>query len=187
MPDRAPRGVVLVDIARAAIGEALGLSAPPGHEDPWLLEKAATFVTLHKLGDLRGCIGSIDARRPLGADVAHNARRAAFNDPRFPPVTSDEFDALEVEVSVLSPRSPVRAVSESEAIANLRPGIDGIYLEYAGSSATFLPQVWQSIPDPTQFLSELRRKAALPPRFWHPDLRITRYTVEKFVDDRSRR
>ena len=96
VPDRAPRGVVLVDVARAAIGESLGLMAPPGHDDAWLLEKAATFVTLHKLGDLRGCIGSIDARRPLGADVAHNARRAAFNDPRFPPVTRDEFDALEV-------------------------------------------------------------------------------------------
>jgi AMMECR1 domain-containing protein len=91
-----------------------------------------------------------------------------------------ELERLEVEVSLLSPRLPVDAASEAEALARLRPGVDGVYLEYGDAAATFLPQVWENIPDPLVFLSELRRKAQLPARFWHPELRLTRYTVEKF-------
>jgi AmmeMemoRadiSam system protein A len=183
MAEVATRGTVLVAIAREAIGERLGLGTAQGRSDAWLLAPAASFVTLHLEGELRGCIGSIDARRPLGADVAHNARAAAFEDPRFLPLQVPEFAALEVEVSLLSPRSPVAAASESEALGKLRPGVDGVYLEFGRSHATFLPQVWESIPDPLEFLSALRRKADLPARFWHADLRLTRYTVEKFHDD----
>lgn len=176
-------GAVLVAIAREAIGERLGEGRCSPRDDPWLWEMAATFVTLRSSGALRGCIGSVDARRALGEDVAHNARAAAFRDPRFPPVALHELEGLEVEVSVLSPRSPVPAATESEALARLRPGIDGVYLEYGEARATFLPQVWESIPDPLSFLSELRLKAELPARFWHPDLRLTRYSVEKFRDE----
>ena len=186
MAETTTRGAVLVAIAREAIGERLGVGAAAGRPDSWLLAPGASFVTLKRAGELRGCIGSVDARRPLGADVAHNARAAAFDDPRFTPVTRTEFEALAVEVSVLSPRSPVAAASEAEALGKLRPGVDGIYLEFGHSCATFLPQVWENIPDPLEFLSALRRKADLPARFWHPDLRLTRYTVEKFHDERPR-
>jgi AmmeMemoRadiSam system protein A len=179
-------GPVLVDIAREAIREHLGLARAVERREPWLQHPAATFVTLRKNGELRGCIGSLDARRPLGADVTHNARAAAFSDPRFPPVTLGEVDALEVEVSLLSAREPFAAASEADALARLRPGLDGVYFEYRGASATFLPQVWESLPDPIVFLGELRRKAGLSARFWHPDVKLSRYTVEKFRDERPR-
>ena len=177
-------GVVLVDIAREAIREHLGLARAAERHEPWLTQPAATFVTLREHGELRGCIGSLDARRPLGLDVAHNARAAAFNDPRFPPVGRDEIDALDVEVSLLSAREPFAAASEAEALARLRPGIDGVCFEYGRASATFLPQVWESLADPLVFLGELRRKAGLSARFWHPDVKLSRYTVEKFRDER---
>jgi uncharacterized protein len=174
-------GGVLVAIAREAIAERLGGKRPAARDDAWLRERAATFVTLKHAGELRGCIGSIDARRSLAEDVAHNARAAAFHDPRFPPLGHHELDGLQVEVSLLSPREAVAAGSEAEAVARLRPGVDGVYIERGNASATFLPQVWETIPDPLVFLAELRRKAGLPPRYWGDDLRVFRYSVEKFA------
>jgi len=112
--------------------------------------------------------------------VARNARAAAYRDPRFPPVTPLEQPALAIEVSVLSPREPLGAASEADALAALRPGLDGVYLEFRELSATFLPQVWDHLPDPVDFLGELRRKAGLPARFWHPEVRLSRYAVEKY-------
>jgi hypothetical protein len=182
MHEPAERGVVLVGIAREAIGERLGLALPRDRDEPWLARPAATFVTLELQGELRGCIGSIDARRALGQDVAHNARAAAFSDPRFEPLTSLEFESVSVEVSVLSPRTPLAAASEAQAAGALRPGVDGVYLEFEGLAATFLPQVWDNLPDPVEFLAALRRKARLPARFWDERIRLTRYTVEKFGD-----
>ena len=173
------RGATLVSIARTAIASRPE-APPPRWTEPWLNEPAATFVTLHLDGELRGCIGSIEAVRLLGDDVHSNARAAAFRDPRFPPVGPEELIALEVEVSVLSARSPVAAASEGDALAALRPGIDGVVLEFDGRRVTFLPQVWEGIPDPLAFLSQLRIKADLPARFWHPALRLSRYTVEKY-------
>lgn len=176
------RGRVLVAIAREAIAERLGVGLLVPRDEPWLAQPAATFVTL-KLADLlRGCIGSIDARRPLAEDVAGNAQAAAFHDPRFEPLTAAEFEEVAVEVSVLSPRTALAAANEAEAAGRLRPGIDGVYLEYAGHAATFLPQVWESLPDPFEFLAALRQKARLPARFWDPSIRLTRYTVEKYGD-----
>jgi AmmeMemoRadiSam system protein A len=137
-------------------------------------------VTLRLDGDLRGCVGSVDAHRPLGDDVAHNAFAAAYRDSRFEPVSLDERARLAVEVSVLTPRTPVQASSEDEALAALRPGVDGVYLEYGNLRGTFLPQVWENIPDPLDFLCELRRKAGLPARFWHPEVKLSRYAVEKY-------
>jgi AmmeMemoRadiSam system protein A len=173
------RGAVLLAIAREAIAEP----QPPrarAWEMAWLNERAASFVTLRAAGELRGCIGTVDPHRALGDDVAHNAYAAAYRDPRFPPVGREERETLSVEVSVLSPRVPIEAASEDEALACVRPGADGLYLQYGHLSATFLPQVWESLPDPRSFLGELRAKAGLPTRFWHPDLRLSRYTVEKY-------
>lgn len=182
MADDGGRGLVLVAIAREAIGERLGLARAIRRDEPWLAQPAATFVTLTLEEELRGCIGTLEARRPLGEDVASNARSAAFSDPRFEPLTAREFAGVSVEVSVLSPRTPVAAASEAEAAARLRPGIDGVYLEYQGLAATFLPQVWENLPDPVEFLAALRHKARLPARFWDPAIRLTRYTVEKYGD-----
>lgn len=174
------RGPVLLAIAREAI-ERGGEAALAMAEAPWLREPGASFVTLRLDGELRGCIGSIDARRPLGEDVARNAAAAAFRDPRFPPVSPGEMPRLQVEVSVLSPREPMRAATEEEALAQLRPGVDGLAFEYGTAAATFLPQVWESLPAPEEFLGELRRKAGLPARFWHPEVRLSRYTVDKYA------
>ncbi len=179
MAERAERGLVLLAIAREAIARGPGANA--AWNEVWLRERAATFVTLRAAGELRGCIGTVDAHRALGDDVAHNADAAARRDPRFPPVQPEELAGLQVEVSLLSPRTGLAAASEADALAALRPGTDGIVLEYRGERATFLPQVWENLPDPVDFLGELRRKANLPRRFWDPEVRLWRYTVEKFT------
>jgi AmmeMemoRadiSam system protein A len=179
MAERDSRGATLIAIAR----DALVREDDPGTRawnEPWLRETGASFVTLKLERELRGCIGTIDPRRALGDDVAHNARAAAYYDPRFHPVTPAERPRLEVEVSVLSPREPMAVTTEADAAAQLRPGIDGVYLEYEYLRSTFLPQVWESLPDPREFLSELRRKAGLPGHFWNPAIRLSRYTVEKY-------
>jgi AmmeMemoRadiSam system protein A len=172
-------GARLLGIARAAIESAIEPVTGAYSED-WLRAPGASFVTLKLDGELRGCIGTIDPRRPLGDDVAHNAYAAAYRDPRFSPVTAAERPALAIEVSVLSARVPFEAHDEAQATAMLRPGIDGVYLQFGGQSATFLPQVWDSLPDPVDFLAQLRHKAGLPARFWHRDLRLWRYGVEKY-------
>ena len=172
-------GPVLLAIAREALAHDEAVDAL-GWEEAWLREPGATFVTLRLGGELRGCIGSIEPRRALGTDVAHNAR-AASHDARFPPLPRDRMPHVAIEVSLLSPREPLAVQSEAHALEMLRPGVDGIVLEYGPFCATFLPQVWEHLPEPTMFLAELRRKAGLPARFWRPDLRLTRYTVEKFL------
>jgi AmmeMemoRadiSam system protein A len=179
VPDHAERGRILVSIARESI--ARGPEAACARPDEWLRERAATFVTLRADGELRGCIGTVDAHRELAEDVAHNAHAAAYRDPRFPPVRRGECDGLQVEVSVLSPRTSLPVASEADALAALRPGTDGVVLEYRELRATFLPQVWENLPDALDFLSELRRKASLPQRFWDPEVRLWRYTVEKYA------
>jgi AmmeMemoRadiSam system protein A len=176
----AGRGQVLIAIARESIERIGDIEVHARWSDQWLRAPGASFVTLRIEGELRGCIGSIEARRPLGEDVARNAHAAAYRDPRFPPVSPGEVLRLAVEVSVLSPREPLMVSDELDALSRLRPGIDGIYLEYEGLSSTFLPQVWESLPEPRDFLGELKRKAGLPRGFWHPGLRLSRYTVEKF-------
>ena len=182
MDEAGRRGRVLVAIARESIlaGDAAARGIPREWEEDWLRATAASFVTLRDAGELRGCIGTVDAHRALGDDVTHNAHAAAYRDTRFPPLTPDVRDRLEVEVSVLSARAPIAAASEEALARELRPGIDGVFLEYEGFRATFLPQVWESLPDPVDFLMELRRKARLPARFWHRDLKLSRYTVEKY-------
>jgi uncharacterized protein len=183
------RGRVLLALAREAIGVALYLlpaaAAWPASElaAPWLRAPGACFVTLTRQGRLRGCIGSVRARRPLADDVRANARAAALSDPRFPPLTAGELPGTRIEVSLLSAASPLPAASETEALAALRPGIDGLILEIGGEThATFLPQVWENLPSPRDFLAHLKHKAGLPPDFWSPDLRLQRYTVTKWTE-----
>jgi AmmeMemoRadiSam system protein A len=180
MAEAEARGAVLIAIAREAIADANGAPEAGMWPGEWLRARAATFVTLRLAGALRGCVGSVDAHRALGDDVAANARCAAYRDTRFSPVVPAQYALLEVEVSVLSPRCPLPAHTEADAAASLRPGLDGVLLEFAQLRATFLPQVWDHLPDPVDFLVELRRKAQLPARFWHPEMKLSRYTVEKF-------
>jgi hypothetical protein len=168
-------GRTLTGIARAAIGESLGRgdAALPGEH--WLREHRASFVTLTLAERLRGCIGSLEAHRPLGEDVASNARSAALRDPRFPPLTPAEFDRVSVEVSVLSAPVLLPFGDHDELVAQLRPGVDGLILACEGRRGTFLPQVWEQLPEPEAFLAHLKQKAGLP-----PDTRTTRCTVWRY-------
>jgi AmmeMemoRadiSam system protein A len=175
-------GLVLITIARRAIGARLGFAreATPGHDA--LSAPGATFVTLFSREELRGCIGSLRASRPLGEDVRENALNAAFNDPRFPPLGQSEFEATAVEVSLLSPSVSVRFAAEEQLLARLRPGVDGLTLEHGAHRATFLPQVWATLPEPHAFVAELKRKAGLPADFWSPLLNVGLYQVTKWKE-----
>jgi uncharacterized protein len=180
-----PDARVLLRLARQAIGEALGAVDPatPSDAEPWLREPGASFVTLRRDGRLRGCIGSVEACRPLGEDVRRNAVAAALRDPRFPPLVAMELETTAIEVSVLSPLEPLAATTEAAAIAALRPGVDGVLLECDGRRATFLPQVWSELAAPDEFLRQLRRKAALTAEDWSPGTRLWRFTVSRLADD----
>jgi AmmeMemoRadiSam system protein B/AmmeMemoRadiSam system protein A len=176
------RGPTLLTHARAAIAHRLGLAAVAAPHASFLDEPGATFVTLKIERELRGCIGSLAPHRALGEDVRANAQAAAFDDPRFPPLAIDEYESLEVEVSLLSPSAPIVVATERELHAQLRPGIDGVTLQWGHRRGTFLPQVWESLPTPREFVAHLKRKAGLPLDFWSSDLLISRYTVEKFTE-----
>ncbi|HEX4961726.1 MAG TPA: AmmeMemoRadiSam system protein A [Thermoanaerobaculia bacterium] len=177
------RGRVLLRIARESLAEALGVGQAADYREPWLQEPGACFVTLTLWENLRGCVGSVRAYRALFDDVWLNARAAAFHDNRFPPVERDEFSALSVEVSLLSAPEPLPPFArERDALAALRPGIDGIVLDAGAYRSTFLPQVWEQLPDPAEFLEHLKRKAGLPPGYWSPEVQLQRYTVRKWVE-----
>jgi AmmeMemoRadiSam system protein B/AmmeMemoRadiSam system protein A len=180
--DAAERGRVLLAHARSAIAEALRLIDLPAPERAFLNQPGATFVTLRKGGALRGCIGSLAPRRLLRVDVRANARAAAIDDPRFEPLEAAEYEQIGVEVSVLSATTPLPVASESDLHAQLRAGIDGLILEMGHRRSTFLPQVWDALPAPRDFVAELKRKAGLPREFWSAELRFARYTVEKFTE-----
>jgi AmmeMemoRadiSam system protein A len=179
------RGLVLLSIARASLAEALGLDRLRSYDDPWLLEPGATFVTLrHRRqgGRLRGCVGSLHAHRPLFDDVRANARAAAFHDTRFAPVSREELPDLSFEVSLLSSPEPFDVSCEEEALARLRPGVDGLIFDCEGCRSTFLPQVWDHLREPREFLTQLKLKAGLPAVFWSPGVRLWRYTVSKWAE-----
>ena len=185
-------GEILIDLARLAVEEHLGLLGPDDptpdeviDEHPWLQEPGASFVTLTEAGNLRGCIGSLRARQPLGADVAEHAVDAATHDPRFAPVDADEYDELYFEVSVLSEPETMDVRSRSELEAALDPQLDGLIIDdHAGHSATFLPQVWEQLPSPTDFVAHLLAKAGLPSGFtWNDgEIACSRYQVTAFAE-----
>ena len=173
-------GEVLIPIARSAIARELGVEKTAREDEPWLRDPGATFVTLTQGDALRGCIGTLQAHRPLLEDVKANAVAAAFRDPRFQPLSPQEFERTQVEVSLLSALERVEFENEQDAISKLRPGVDGVVLEYGYHRSTYLPQVWEDLPDPREFIAHLKYKAGLPPDFWSPDLKLSRYTVSKF-------
>lgn len=178
------KGATLLTLARGEIAGKLGHEVPPLAQAAWLDEPGACFVTLTADGALRGCVGTLEAHRPLGLDVRENARAAAFRDPRFAPLTREEFEAIRVEVSVLSPSEALDGADEAHALRCLRPGVDGVIFEYRHQRSTFLPQVWEQLPDPAEFLAQLKRKAGLPADFWAEDVRLSRYTVTKWKERR---
>lgn len=175
-------GHVLLPIARAAIAAEFGVRSRADTAVDWLQETGACFVTLTQQGRLRGCIGTLEAWRPLLDDLRSNAVAAAFHDPRFPRLASRELDRTTIEVSVLSPAEPMRFRSESEALAQLRPHHDGVILEYGRHRATFLPQVWEQLPEVVDFIAHLKHKAGLRVDFWHDGVRLSRYSVTSWTE-----
>jgi AmmeMemoRadiSam system protein A len=144
-----------------------------------LSQQRATFVTLEKNKQLRGCIGMLEAVLPLAEDISENAFSAAFKDPRFPPLHQSELKDLEIHLSILSPSEEINFTSEEDLIAQLRPNLDGLILESGSRRGTFLPSVWDSIPDPVQFLRHLKQKAGLAKNYWSDQIKVYRYTTEK--------
>ena len=209
-------GKILLPIARAAISRALDVPRAADETAPWLAEHGACFVTLTQNGELRGCIGTLQAHRPLLSDVKSNAVSAAMRDPRFLPLSVEELDITTVEISLLSPTTAMEVRDEADALAQIRPNVDGIVFEYSppdtllaepaacgrgGLAAipapkgfappshgrrtyrsTFLPQVWEQLPQPRQFMAHLRRKAGLPDDFWEEGVKLSRYTVTKWSE-----
>jgi len=172
---------VIAPIVWGAIAAGLAgrRAAPPIGGPAWLSERRATFVTLTADGDLRGCIGTLDAVSPLGASIATNTHSAAFGDPRFAPVERLEWPALHAEVSVLSPPEPLAIADLGALLQALVPGRDGLVIRAGGRSATFLPAVWDQLPDPESFCAHLWRKAGLPARAWPADMQIFTYRADK--------
>ena len=180
--ETAPARPALLDVAWRSIecGVESGRALEVDLNDfpPELCREAATFVTLHRCDQLRGCVGSLVANRPLVSDVAHSAFKAAFRDGRFSALQAAEFDGLEVHISVLSPLEPLSSKNEASLLEQIRPGVDGLVLRDGPRQGTFLPAVWESIPDPMEFLRALKSKAGLPADAWSADWDVLRYTVE---------
>ena len=149
-------------------------------------EKAATFVTLQMHGKLRGCIGTLEAHRSLIEDVRANAVAAAFHDPRFEPLSAGELAHVQLEVSVLSAPEAMHAHSEDIACFRLRPGIDGVVLKFGAHKATFLPQVWDQLPGVKDFMAHLKVKAGLAADFWHSEILLYKYQVNKYREHEDR-
>jgi hypothetical protein len=174
----------LLEIARASIEHGLNhqqpLSVEPANYAAELQAVKASFVTLMLHEDLRGCIGTITAFQPLVSDVAQHAYAAAFEDPRFSPLQLTEFMELSIHISVLTTPQPIHFTSEEDLIKQLQPGIDGLILQEKWHRSTFLPSVWESLPNPHDFLQRLKQKAGLSPHYWSDTLTIQRYTTISF-------
>jgi len=177
----------LLDIARRSIERGLRdeRRAPfmSGDYSAALSTPRASFVTLKIQNELRGCIGTLEAVRPLAEDVHENAYAAAFRDPRFHPLAPSEWHGLRLSLSILSLPQPLLVGSESELINTLRPGIDGVIFEYGQRRGTFLPAVWEALPQPREFVRQLKLKTGLPANFWAETLRIYRYTAASIEED----
>lgn len=176
---------VLLRLARSAVERAArGEEPPPINADeltPRLRETAASFVTLTIKGDLRGCIGALEPSRPLIEDVRDHAAAAALEDPRFMPVRPDELERIEIEVSRLTVPVALDYADSGDLLARLRPGIDGVILRDGRQRATFLPQVWEKLPDKAAFLDQLCAKMGAAPDTWRQrHLEVLTYQVEEF-------
>jgi AmmeMemoRadiSam system protein A len=183
--------LLLLQIAREAIEYAvnrqdlpeLELSAMP----PRLQEQGASFVTLTLENNLRGCIGALQASQPLALDVQEHAVAAALEDYRFGPVEPDEVTRLEIEISRLSPSQDLEYSNSNELLSRLQPGVDGVVLRHGFQRATFLPQVWEKVPDPEDFLTQLCYKMDAPGDLWKREhLQVSIYHVEEFREEKAK-
>ncbi len=185
------QGQTLVRLARATLMERFGRRLPSAETD--LLNNAlaseafqrqcGTFVTLKLSGRLRGCIGHLSTSEPMAEGVRRNALNAAFHDPRFTPLTDAELDRVEIEVSVLTEPMPLEHGGGADLAGRLRPGIDGAVIRRGHASATFLPQVWEQLPRPEEFLNQLCLKAGLPRDAWKTEaLEVSTYRVQHFEE-----
>jgi len=174
----------LTELARRSIAHGVEhgrpLAVDPADYPEPLRESRACFVTLDENGALRGCIGSIEPRRPLVQDVAENAYAAAFEDPRFPGLAADELDSLEIHISVLTVPQPMQFESEQDLLRQIRPGIDGLIIRDGFHRGTFLPSVWASLPRSQDFLRHLKLKAGMTPDYWSGSISVERYTTESW-------
>lgn len=181
------QGRRLLQLARQAISGRLGIVTENDHlADPAFDAEHGTFVTLRKSGSLRGCIGNLLANETVAAGVRRNAISAAFHDSRFSPLTATEFEDVEIDISILSQPQTLEYTDAADLIGKLRPGIDGLVLKLGGAGATFLPQVWEQLPDPELFLGHLCRKAGLAESAWkdsHPE--IETYQVQCFNEEQG--
>ena len=178
-------GSALVSLSRSTIAEALGIDVDAEIIPSWMRSPGASFVTLTIDGHLRGCIGSLIAYRPLVDDVRMNSLAAAFEDPRFFPLTIEEYDKILVEVSVLSVPETMPCSTREEVLASLRPDIDGVILTSRSGRAIVLPQVWMEYPTPEDFLTHVCTKAGIAPDYWGDDIGIERYHVTDYPEDPS--
>jgi len=177
---------LLLEIARDAIHAGLhgqDSATTDGHAlSPALYAERAVFVTLTRHGSLRGCIGTIHPSGPLAAAVADSAYSAAFRDPRFPKLAAEEMGETRIEISVLTPLEPLPVNNREELLVKLQPGADGLLLEDGRYRSTFLPKVWEQLPEPEDFLAHLLAKAGLAVDHWSPSLRVHRYRTLTFGD-----
>lgn len=180
-------GETLLHLAAASINHGLRYGVPLqvsiADQPTELRQPAASFVTLKREGQLRGCVGSAEAHRPLAADVAENSYAASFRDSRFRPLSPDELHGLTLSISLLSPPTPIVFRDEADLARQLKPGEDGLLIHVNNHRALFLPQVWEQLPRPQQFLEQLKRKAGLPAAFWSDDLRAWRFASRSVSSD----
>ncbi len=186
-PDRHdPTGTEFLRLARGSIEYGLIHKEPiPINCDELpraLTEPGATFTTLRFEGKLRGCRGTLEAALPLAKDVARTAFQAAFQDPRFNPVGEDELGAIRLVVSVLSPLQPMSVTDEADLLERLTPGTDGLVIVAGGRRATFLPDVWEMLPDPRQFLVALKAKCGLADDYWSEQLEFQCYRTTAYAE-----
>jgi AmmeMemoRadiSam system protein A len=180
-------GAALLHAARSTLDRAFGHGNGEPARVPVLDAPGATFVTLTQHGDLRGCVGTLDAHRSLREDVTENTLSAAFHDPRFEPLAASEWPHTRIEVSLLTPPVPLPVADEQELWQRLQPGIDGVVLAWHGKRATFLPQVWERLAEPRIFVEALKRKAGMDAAFWDDDIAIARYLVTKYREPATQR
>ncbi len=180
-------GETLLALAVASIRSSLAgrkLAIGPTEVPSDLAAPGAAFVTLTRSGELRGCVGSHRAWRPLATDVVENAAAAAFSDPRFPKLVAAELAGLGLSLSLLTAATPIQVRSEQELLQALRPGRDGVIFVDGAYRGLFLPQMWDQLPAPAEFMAWLKRKAGLPETHWSATVRVSRFeTLSVKADD----